>query len=202
MLICLNVYMISIDQIKQLREETGISISECKKALEEAKGDFDKSKEILRKWGKELAGKKASREARLGIIETYIHPDKKTGTMVELRCETDFVAKSDDFKELAHEICLQIAAANPIFLNEEDIPEKFLNVEKEIYKEQLKNSGKPQAIMESILEGKLKKYKQGVALMSQSWVKDQTKTIKDLIDSYVSKLGENIVIKNFIRFEI
>ncbi len=148
--------MVSIDQIKKLRQETGVSISECKKALEEAKGDFDKAKDVLRKWGRELAGKKAKREACLGIVDSYIHPDKRIGAMVELRCETDFVAKSDDFKSLAHELCLQIAAMDP-----ED------------------NS-----------------------LMSCSWIKDETKTIKDLIDDHIAKLGENIIVKRFTRYEI
>jgi len=147
--------MISIDQIRQLRQETSVSISECKKALEKAKGDFDKAKEILRKWGRELAGKKSGREAGLGIIESYIHPDKRIGAMIELRCETDFVAKSKYFKELAHELCLQISAMDP----EED------------------------------------------SLLSQSWVKDETKTIRELIDEYVAKLGENIIVKRFIRYE-
>jgi len=147
--------MISIDQIKQLRQETSVSISECKKALEKAKGDFDKAKEILKKWGRELAGKKSGREAGLGIIESYIHPDKRIGAMIELRCETDFVAKSKDFKELAHELCLQISAMNP----EEN------------------------------------------SLLSQPWIKDETKTIRELIDEYVAKLGENIIAKRFIRYE-
>jgi len=147
--------MISIDQIRQLRQETSVSISECKKALEKAKGDFDKAKEILRKWGRELAGKKSGREAGLGIIESYIHPDKRIGAMIELRCETDFVAKSKYFKELAHELCLQISAMDP----EED------------------------------------------SLLSQPWVKDETKTIRELIDEYVAKLGENIIVKRFIRYE-
>jgi len=148
--------MVSIDKIKQLREETCVSVSECKKALEKAEGDFDKAKEILREWGKELAGKKANRETGPGIIDTYIHANKKVGAMIELRCETDFVAKSDDFKTLAHEICLQIAAIE----SEE------------------------------------------VDLMSQTWIKDETKTIKELIEEYIGKLGENIEIKRFIRYEI
>ena len=148
--------MISIDQIKQLREETCVSVSECKKALEKAEGDFDKAKEILREWGKELAGKKSNREAGSGIIDTYVHANKKVGAMIELRCETDFVAKSDDFKTLAHEICLQIAAIE----SEE------------------------------------------VDLMSQPWIKDETKTIKELIEEYIGKLGENIKIKRFIRYGI
>jgi len=148
--------MISIEQIKQLRQETGVSITECKKALEQAKGDFDKAKETLKKWGRELAGKKSEREAGLGIIEAYVHPDKRIGAMIELRCETDFVAKSKDFKELVHELCLQIAAMDP----EED------------------------------------------SLLSQSWIKDETKTIRELIDEYIAKLGENIIVKRFIRYEI
>ncbi len=148
--------MVNIDQIKQLREETLVSISECKKALEETGGDFEKAKEILRKWGKELAGKKAERDVLLGIVESYIHPNKKVGAMVELCCETDFVARSEDFKELAHELCLQITAMDP----EED------------------------------------------SLLSQPWVKDETKTIKDLINEYIAKLGENIVVKKFVRFNI
>ncbi len=148
--------MVNIDQIKQLRQETLVSISECKKALEEAEGDSGKAKEILKKWGKELAGKKAERDVSLGIVESYIHPNKKVGAMVELCCETDFVAMSEDFKKLAHELCLQITAMNP----EED------------------------------------------SLMSQSWVKDETKTIKDLINEYIAKLGENIIVKKFVRFNI
>jgi len=148
--------MVNIDQIKQLRQETLVSISECKKALEETEGDFEKAKEILKKWGKELAGKKAERDVSLGIVESYIHPNKRVGAMVELCCETDFVARSEDFKKLAHELCLQITAMNP----EED------------------------------------------SLMSQPWVKDETKTIKDLINEYIAKLGENIVVKKFVRFNI
>jgi len=148
--------MVSIDKIKQLREETCVSVSECKKALEGAEGDFDKAKDILRKWGKELAGKKANRQAGSGIIDAYVHANKKVGAMIELRCETDFVAKSADFKTLAHEICLQIAA-----IESEEID-----------------------------------------LMSQPWIKDDTKTIKELIEEYISKLGENIEIKRFVRYEI
>jgi len=194
--------VINIDQIKQLREETGISASECKKALEETKGDLEKAKEVLRKRGKESAGKKADREAGEGIIENYVHPNKRIGAMVELRCETDFVAKSEDFKKLAHELCLQVAVMNPLFLREEDIPEKFLDGERKIYQEQLKNSGKPQKIIDEIVEGKLKKYKEEISLMSQLWVKDETKIIKDLIESYINRIGENIVVKRFARYEI
>jgi len=147
--------MVSIDQIKQLREETAAAVFDCKKALEEAKGDSAKAKDILKKWGKDLAGKKAGRGAEQGIIASYIHPNKKIGVLLELNCETDFVAKGQDFQNLAHELCLQIAAIR------EEIP-----------------------------------------FLEQSWVKDQAKTVKDLIDDYIARTGENIVVKNFTRYEI
>ena len=194
--------MVFINQLKQLREETGISMSECKKVLQEDRGDIAMAKEILRKWGKELAGKKSSRETRQGIIESYIHPNRKIGVLLDIHCESDFVAKSEDFRKLAHEICLQIAAMNPLFLKTEDISEKFLDGERKIYQEQFKNSGKSQKIINEIVEGKLKKYKEEISLLSQVWIRDETKTVKGLIDEYVARIGENIVIKRFARYEI
>jgi elongation factor Ts len=194
--------MISIDQIKQLREETGVSPTEIKKALEDAGGDTEKAKELLRIWGKTLANKKTSRETKSGIVATYIHPDSKTGVLVDIRCESDFVAKSPEFKKLAHEICLQIAAMKPLFVSESDIPEEFLDGETKIYKEQIKDSGKPEKIVKQIIEGKLKKYKEEVSLLSQIWIKDDTKTIKNLIEDTVAKVGENIEVKRFARYEI
>ena len=194
--------MVTIDQIKQLREETGVSPTEIKKALEQSQGDIEKAKEILRTWGKTLADKKLSRETRQGIIETYIHPNSKTGVLLDIRCESDFVSKSPDFKKLAHEICLQIAAMKPLFVNASDIPEEFLDGEKKIYTEQIKNSGKPTNITDQIIEGKLKKYKESVSLLSQSWIKDDTKTIKSLVEDTVAKVGENIEVKRFTRYEI
>ncbi len=147
--------MISIDQIKQLREETAVSISECKKALEQTKGDTKKAKEILKKWGRDLANKKAGRGTEQGIIESYIHPNKKIGVLLEINCETDFVAKSENFQKLAHELCLQIAAVR------EEIP-----------------------------------------ILKQPWIKDESKTIQDLLNEYIAKIGENITIKKFVRYEI
>jgi len=194
--------MVTIDQIKQLRQETGVSVIECKKALEEVNGDFDLAKEILRKWGKELASKKSEREAGEGIIESYIHPNKKIGVLIDIRCESDFVAKSEDFKKLAHELCLQIAASNPLFLKEDDIPEEFLDGERKIYREQFKDSGKSENIINQIIEGKLKKYKEEISLLSQPWIKDQDKKIEDVINEYIAKLGENIVIKRFAKYSI
>jgi len=164
--------------------------------------NIKRAKEILRKWGQVLAGKKVEREVKEGIIESYIHPNKKIGVMVELRCESDFVARSEEFQKLAHELCLQITAMNPLFLREEEIPENFLAGEKKIYQEQLKDSGKPEKIVNQIIEGKLKKYKEEISLMSQPWIKDETKTVKDLLQNYIARLGENIIIKRFARFEI
>ena len=148
--------MADINKIKQLREETGVSIGECRKALEEAGGDFEKAKEVLKKWGKEVAQKKASRETAQGVIDCYLHPNRKVGALLELGCETDFVAKSKDFQDLAHELCLQIAA-----MGEDEIP-----------------------------------------LLEQPWIKDASRTIKDLIEGYVAKLGENIVVKKFVKYSI
>ncbi len=194
--------MITINQIKQLRQETGVSISECKKALEESNGDIEKAKEILRKWGKDLAGKKKEREANQGIVEAYVHPNRKVGAMLGLHCESDFVARSEEFQNLAHEICLQITAMNPSFVREEDIPEHFLDGKKKIYSEQVKDSGKPQKIVDQIIEGKLKKYKEEICLLSQAWIKDDTKTINDLVNEAIAKIGENIVVERFSRYEI
>jgi elongation factor Ts len=194
--------MVSIDQVKQLREETDVSVSECKKALIQAKGDLEKAKEILRKWGQDLSGKRVEREMKQGIIEAYIHPNKKVGVLLEIRCESDFVARSAEFEKLAHEICLQIAAMKPLFLKEEDIPEVFLDGERKIYQEQFKNSGKPQKIVDQIIEGKLKKYKEEISLLSQPWIKDETRVIKNLLDDFISKTGENVVLRNFARYEI
>ena len=194
--------MVSIEKVKQLREETGVSFAECKRALEETGDDIEKAKETLRKWGRELAGKKSARETRQGIVESYIHPNKKIGVLLDIRSESDFVAKSEEFKNLAHEICLQIAAMKPIFLKIEGIPKKFLEEEKNIYREQLKDSGKPKKIIDQVIEGNLKKYKEEVSLLSQLWIKDQQKTIKILIDEYIAKFGENIIIKEFVRYEI
>jgi len=194
--------MANIDQIKKLREQTGVSVIECQKALDETKGDIEKAKEVLRKKGKELANKKSSREVKSGLISTYVHQNKKVGVILDIRCESDFVAKSNDFQKLSHEICLQITAMKPMFVGKEDIPESTLAKEKEIYRAQFKNSGKPKDIMEKMIKGKLEKYQKENSLTSQPWVKDSTKTVQDLIEEYIIKLGENIVIKKFVRYEL
>ncbi len=194
--------MVTIDQIKQLRYETGVSITECKKALEQSQGDLEKAKEILRKWGMDLAEKKATREAKSGLIESYIHPNKKIGVLVEVRCESDFVARSEEFKKMCHDLALHIAGMSPYYIKPEDIPEEFLIGEREIYKEQFKNSGKPQEIIEQIIEGKLKKYKEEISLLTQPFVKAPDKTVQELINEYIAKLGENITVKRFVRYEM
>ncbi len=194
--------MSNIELVKQLREETGVSLNEIKKAIDESNGDIEKAKELLRIWGKTLAGKKNSREVKQGIIDCYLHTNAKTGVMLDIRCESDFVAKSPDFKSLAHEICLQIAAMKPLFVSENEIPSEFLDGEVKIYKEQVADSGKPEKIVNQIIEGKLNKYKESICLLSQIWVKDDAKTIKNLIEDTVSKVGENIEVKKFVRYEI
>ena len=194
--------MSNIEQIKQLRQETDVSFVQCQKAVEEAKGDIELAKEILRKWGSQLAQKKSDREVEQGIVGSYIHPNGKIGVLVELLCESDFVAKSDDFKKLIHEVCLQIAAAKPLYLKTEDISADVLEKEKSIYQEQLQDSDKPQEVLEQIFNGKINKFQKASSLLSQNWIKDETKTIQDLVEEYITKLKENIVIKKFTRYEI
>ena len=194
--------MVSIDQIKKLREATGISMMDCKGALEEAKGDIEKAKKILREKGKEIIKGREGKEVSQGIVISYVHPGSKLGVLVELHSETDFVARAEEFKKIAHEICLQIAAIKPLFLKMEDIPEEFLDGERKIYQKQFEGSGKPQKVIDQIVEGKLEKYKKEISLLSQPWVKDETKTIGELIEEYAAKLGEKIEVARFVRYEI
>jgi len=191
-----------VNIVKQLRDETGASIMECNSALDETKGDIEKAKEILKRKGQATALKKSTRATKSGLIESYIHANGKVGVLLDLRCETDFVAKNELFKELAHEICLQIAAMSPEFVSEEDISEEFKNKERELSKEEMKDSGKPEKIVEQILEGKLKKRFAELCLLNQAYVKDPNQTIGDFIKGYISKTGENIKVLRFSRFEI
>ena len=194
--------MVNIDQLKQLREETSAPVKDCMKALEEANGNIPKAKEILRRLGKILAEKKTEREVKEGIIDSYLHSNKKAGVILEIRCESDFVAKSNDFQNLSHEICLHITAANPLFISEQDIPNEIQEKEKAMYLEQMADSGKDKKITDQIIEGKWEKYKQEVCLLEQNWVKDDTKKIKDLLAESIAKLGENIVIRSFKRLSV
>jgi len=192
---------ISAELVKNLREKTGAGMMECKKALTESSGDFEKAVDLLRQKGLASAVKKAGRTASEGLIESYIHMGK-LGTMIEVNCETDFVARTDDFKELAKDIAMHIAAANPRYLTREDVPQEVLEREKEIYKAQV--AGKPAQVVEKIIEGKLEKFFSDTCLVDQIFIKDpdQKKKIKDLVTEKISKLGENIVIRRFARFQL
>jgi elongation factor Ts len=192
---------VSVELIKDLREKTGAGMMECKKALTESSGDFEKAVDLLRQKGLATALKKAGRVASEGLIESYIHMGK-IGTMVEVNCETDFVARTDDFKGLVKDISMHIAAANPLYLNREEVPQAVIEREKEIYRAQV--SGKPPHVMEKIIEGKLEKFYGDTCLLDQIFIKDpdQKKTIKDLVTEKISKLGENIIIRRFVRFQL
>lgn len=186
--------------LKELRETTGAGMMEVKSALDEAGGDKDKAVEILRKKGALKIAKKADRVANEGIVESYIHAGGRVGVLLELNTETDFVARTDDFKALAKEIALHIAAANPLYVNIEDVPEEVLEKEKEIYKEQVKD--KPENIIDQIVQGKVAKYYEEACLMEQPFVKDPDKKIKDIIAEAVSKLGEKIAVRRFVRYNL
>jgi elongation factor Ts len=189
-------------RLQELREITGLGMMDCKKALEETDGDIEKAIELLRKKGAAVAAKRSERETAQGIIHTYIHPGSRVGVMIELNCETDFVARTEEFNNLANDICLHIAALKPLYLNPEDVDSKFFEHEKEIAREQLANSGKPEKIIEQIINGKMQKLYDEICLMRQSFVKDDQKTIADLLTDVMAKTGEKIQIRRFARYEI
>lgn len=194
--------MSTLEQIKNLREKTGAGMVEIKKALEESGGDEEKAVEILRKRGQEKAGKKSGRVAGEGVVASYIHSNNKTGAMVKLLCETDFVARNEEFRALARDIAMHITASSPQYLKPEDAPLGDIEKEKEIWAEQLKNEGKSEEIIEKILEGKEKKYREENALLTQPFVKNPEQTVGDLVAEMVGKIGENIQIGEFIRLEL
>ena len=188
--------------VKNLREMTGVGMMDCKKALTEANGDMDKAVEILREKGMATAAKKAGRIAAEGIVDSYIHMGGKVGVLVEVNCETDFVARGDQFKELVHDIALQIAAAKPEYITKEEVPQEVLDKEKEILKVQAMNEGKPEAIAEKMVQGRIKKYYEDFCLLEQPFVKDTSKTIGTLITEAVAAIGEKITVRRFARFEM
>lgn len=194
--------MITLEQIKDLRDQTGVSISKCKQALEETNGDIEKSKELLRKWGQDVGAKRQDRSTNNGIIESYIHFNKKLGAVIDLRCESDFVAKSDDFVALAHDLAIHAAVAYPQYLSDADIPQTVLDKEKEIYTAEMANSGKPADIVEKIVIGKLEKFKKEVCMLDQPFYKEPDKTVKQVIDGLMGKIGEKIMLNKFFRLEI
>lgn len=193
---------ISLDLIKQLRDRTAAGFSDCKKALEEAGGDIEKAVDILRKKGLAIASKRAGKETKEGIVEAYIHANKKIGVLVEINCETDFVARTPDFQEFAHNVAMQIAATSPLCVSREEMPQDVLEREKRIYEEQLREQGKPENVIPKILEGKLEKFYKESVLLEQPYIKNPEITIQDLLNELIAKTGEKIVIKRFARFQI
>lgn len=193
--------MFTAKDVMALREKTGVGMMDCKKALTETNGDMDKAVEYLREKGMAAAAKKASRIAAEGVVTSYIH-NGKTGVLLEVNCETDFVAKSDIFQEFCHDVALQIAAAKPLFVTIDEVDAEALEKEKEIYRAQAKNEGKPEAVIEKMVEGRVKKYYKEVVLMEQEFVKDNTKTISQVLNETVLKTGEKITIRRFTRYEM
>lgn len=193
--------MITAEMVKELREKTGAGMMDCKKALEDANGDMDKAIELLRERGLAKAAKKASRVAAEGIVESYIHGNGRIGVLVEINCETDFVARNEEFRQFAKDIAMQIAAANPKYVSREEVPLDVIEKEKAILRQQALNEGKPENVVDRIVEGRLEKFFEEVCLLEQPWIKNPDMKIKDLLTEKIAKIGENIVIRRFARFE-
>lgn len=193
---------ITIEQIKELREATGVGIMDCREALENSGGDFDKAVDFLREKGLAKAAKRANRDASDGVIELYSHGDGRVGVMVEVNCETDFVSRNEEFRSFAHELSLQIAAASPLFVSEDDITEEALERERTVARNRAVEEGKPENIIDKIVAGRIEKYKDEVVLLRQAYIRDDSQTIQDMLNVLVASMGENIVIRRFERWEL
>jgi len=193
---------ITAQSVKELRDKTGAGMMDCKKALTEVDGNIEKAIEYLREKGIAKAAKKSGRATKEGLIYSYIHPGDKLGVLVEINCETDFVAKTDDFRALVKDVAMQVAAAGPLFLNREEVSAEDIEKEKQIYKNQALNEGKPEKIIDKIVNGKIEKYFKEVVLMEQAFIRDQDQTISDLVNATIAKLGENMSVKRFVRFRL
>ena len=193
---------IPIELVKDLRQRTGAGVIDCKTALQEAKGDVDGAIEYLRRKGLSTAAKKAGRIATDGLVSSYIHAGGKMGVLVEINCETDFVAKTEDFQTFVKNIAMHIAAASPQYIRREEIPEEVLERERAIYRTQAQDSGKPQKVIDKIVEGKMERFYSEVCLLEQTYVRDSDLTIKELLDAMIAKVGENITIRRFVRFQL
>ena len=189
-------------EVFELRNRTGVGVMDCKKALEEAGGDVEKACDILRRKGLETAAKKQGRVTQEGLIGAYVHTDGKIGVLVEVNCETDFVARTDEFRYLVKELTLQIAAQAPRWVAPEDVPEEIRKREEEIYQEQLRDSNKPEEVKQKIVEGKIKKFFEDNCLLEQDYIREPEKKVKDLLTETIAKLGENIVIRRFVRYKL
>jgi elongation factor Ts len=197
-----SIVNISANQVKELREKTGAPMMDCKQALTEAKGDLDQAVVLLRKRGVSVAAKKATRVTSEGSVASYIHAGGKIGVLVEVNCESDFVARTEDFKELVHDIAMHIAASDPKFIRKEDVTPDAYEREKDIYRTQAASTGKPPQVVEKIVEGKMSKFYEEVCLYEQPFIKDQTISIVQLIAAKIGKLGENISVRRFARFKV
>ncbi len=193
---------ITAAQVKELRDRTGAGMLECKKALEEANGDVEKAVDILRAKGAAKVAKRAGREAREGMVGSYVHMGGKIGVLVEVNCETDFVARTDDFQGLVRDLAMHVAAASPLAVSAEEIPEEIVERERAVFREQVKAEGKPEHLRDRIVDGKLKKFYQDNALVDQAFVKDPDKTVGQLITEVSAKTGENIVVRRFVRYAL
>lgn len=193
---------VSIELIKELRQATGAGVLDCKKALDETNGDVEMATGLLRKKGLAAAAKKAERTAADGRVEAYVHAGSKIGTLIEVNCETDFVAHTDEFQVLCHDLAMQVTAANPRWVSREDVPDEVLEAEKKEYLGQIEGQNKPEHIIERIVEGKLAKFYRENCLLEQVFIKDEDKTIRQLLTEAIARLGENIVVKQFARFQI
>src|SRR6266704_588497 len=193
---------ISANQVKELREKTGAPMMDCKQALTEAKGDLEQAVILLRKRGVSVAAKKATRVTSEGSVASYIHAGGKIGVLLEVNCESDFVARTEDFKEMVHDIAMHIAASDPKFIRKEDVTPEAFEREKDIYRAQAKATGKPDNVVEKIVEGKMAKFYEEVCLYEQPFIKEQTITVAQLIASKIAKLGENISVRRFARFKV
>jgi elongation factor Ts len=188
--------------VKELRQATAAGVLDCKKALDASNGDFDKAVEYLREKGLAAAAKRAGRAASDGIIGVYVHHGSRVAAMVELNCETDFVARTEEFQTLAHDLAMQVTATQPQFLTREDVPPKVIETEKRTYRAQMADQNKPEHILDRIVEGKLKKFYQETCLLEQPFIKDDDLTVDDLIKNAIAKIGENIVLRRFVRYQI
>ncbi len=193
---------ISAQQVKELRDRTGVGFAACREALVEATGDIERAIDLLRKKGQATAAKKAQRATSEGLVSCYIHAGGKIGVLIEVNCESDFVARTDDFQRLCHDVAMHIAALDPRFLRREDVTQETLDREREIYKEQAKATGKPEAVIEKIVSGKMEKFYEENCLYEQHFIKDEGLTVKELIDHTIAKIGENIAVRRFSRFKV
>jgi len=193
---------ISAQLVKQLRERTGAGMMECKAALTEAKGDLGEAEVVLRKKGIASASKKSARSTKQGVITSYIHPGAQLGVLIEVNCESDFVARTDDFLELVHDLAMQIAAADPQFIRKEDVTQAALDKEKDIQRGRALGEGKPEKMVDKIVEGRMNKYYEEVCLYEQPFIKENTTSIADVIKAKIAKLGENISVSRFVRFKV